>query len=448
MKKQQKLQDAIGIVGEDLIHQAKAVQKKTTRFWRKWYTPAIAAALVFAIVGGVLFLPERLPGGFKTLAEAEYPKTEMDYSEQKKLAEGLADVDPFVIETMRVFLEGETNKVYSPLNVYIALSMTAEVTDGTAQAQILDLLGIESMEQLREQIEILWQIHYYNGDYDVSLLANSLWLQNGMEYRQETMDILAEKYYASAFSGEMGSNKYNKALQDWINQQTGGLLKKETRNVEFSDQTGFAMVSSIYFRDHWAKEFSEKVTKEGIFHTPEGDQQIDFMYQMLDDYYWGEHYGAVEKRLMGGGSMWLILPDEGLTPSDLLQDQDLYDLFSAKNYWNYKDADVHLTMPKFDVTGSDDLRDDLKALGVTEVFGQEDFTFSDQSHRIVRYLHNARVAVDEDGVTAAAYTVEEFDGAADPMECEEIYFTLDRPFLFVITSKLGVPLFAGTVYQP
>ena len=38
-------------------------------------------------------------------------------------------------------------------------------------------------------------------------------------------------------------------------------------------------------------------------------------------------------------------------------------------------------------------------------------------------------------------------GAGAPPE-EEIDFTLDRPFLFAITSDDGLPLFVGTVYQP
>lgn len=31
---------------------------------------------------------------------------------------------------------------------------------------------------------------------------------------------------------------------------------------------------------------------------------------------------------------------------------------------------------------------------------------------------------------------------------EEVEFVLDRPFLFVITSNDGLPLFVGTVYRP
>ena len=64
-----------------------------------------------------------------------------------------------------------------------------------------------------------------------------------------------------------------------------------------------------------------------------------------------------------------------------------------------------------------------------------------------RAEHAARVAIDEEGVTAAAYTVMMEAGAAMPPD-EKIDFTLDRPFVFAITSQDGLPLFIGVVNTP
>ena len=58
-----------------------------------------------------------------------------------------------------------------------------------------------------------------------------------------------------------------------------------------------------------------------------------------------------------------------------------------------------------------------------------------------------RVRMDGGGVEAAAVTVIMADGAAAEPE-DEIYFTLDRPFLFAISSRDGLPLFTGVVNRP
>ena len=64
-----------------------------------------------------------------------------------------------------------------------------------------------------------------------------------------------------------------------------------------------------------------------------------------------------------------------------------------------------------------------------------------------RAEHTVRVAIDEDGVTAAAFTAMMTAGAAMPPE-EEMDFVLDRPFLFAITGQDDVILFMGVLERP
>jgi len=60
--------------------------------------------------------------------------------------------------------------------------------------------------------------------------------------------------------------------------------------------------------------------------------------------------------------------------------------------------------------------------------------------------HAARVSIDEEGCTAAAFTVMEASGSGMPED--EVDFVIDRPFLFAITNDAGFPLFIGIVNQP
>jgi len=63
---------------------------------------------------------------------------------------------------------------------------------------------------------------------------------------------------------------------------------------------------------------------------------------------------------------------------------------------------------------------------------------------VSRVSHGVRVTADEEGVEAAAFTEVIGTGAAMPPE-DEMDFTLDRPFLFVLESASGLPLFVGVV---
>ena len=176
-------------------------------------------------------------------------------------------------------------------------------------------------------------------------------------------------------------------------------------------------------------------------------------------YYYGEDYGAVKLDLddagdHGKGAMWLILPDEGYTPADLLESGYALDMVLGQEEWERSSSEimVHLSMPKFDISAETDLEASLTALGLGDLYSESSADFSSILPESVgahlgKTTHAARVAVDEEGVTAAAYTVMMTAGAAIP-PTEEVYFTLDRPFLFVITSHDGLPLFTGVVNHP
>ena len=62
--------------------------------------------------------------------------------------------------------------------------------------------------------------------------------------------------------------------------------------------------------------------------------------------------------------------------------------------------------------------------------------------------HAARTAIDEEGVTAAAYTLISIEATSAAVPEDEIDFVLDRPFLFAVTGSDGLPLFTGIVNEP
>lgn len=357
--------------------------------------------------------------------------------------------------TMQEFLqdtEGK-NKVYSPLNVYMALAMLAETTDGNSRQQILDLLGAKSIEELRNNAGILWNANYCDDGTVTSLLASSVWLNDTVDYNADTLQTLADNYYASSFSGTMGSAEYNKMLQDWLNEQTGGLLEEQASNIQMDPFTVLGLATTVYFRAKWANEFNEANNTEEIFHTPSGEVTAEFMHQSRSDmYYWGENFSAISRRLKNSGEMLLILPDEDVTAESLLYDQEVLDFLQAGYSWeNNKFLIVNQSVPKFDVVSDYSIIEGLKKLGITDVFDGVKSDFSplttDTEVAVNKATHAARVMIDEEGCIAAAFTVMNAATAARPPE-EQVDFVLDRPFLFVIKGQDGQPLFIGIVNQP
>ena len=454
-KRSERLFEALGgiegrKIDESAPAEANIVPWKGRR--RKWWMGAVAAVLAAAIAVGTFLRP----GGGLTayaIAQAEYPET----AQRRELGDTSA-LEAFFARSAQTFLTQEPgeNRVYSPMNIYIALSMLAQLTGGDSREQILETLGSDSVDELRRQAVGVWNAHYRDDKTVTSILASSLWLNENVAFKQDTMDILARDFYASSYRGKMGSKQFNKALQDWLNQQTGGLLEEQAGNIELDRNTILALAATLYFKAPWAADFSKDQTAPQTFHTPAGDVETDFMNQRgTADYYWGERFSAVRQIFTEGGSMWFLLPDEGVTPEELLDDKEAAAfLFTAdKHEWEkQKYLIVNKSIPKFDVSAQFELEDGLKALGITDVFdpARADFTPMTTSVNgpitLDQASHAARVVIDEEGCTAAAFTVMAPAGNAAPDG--EVDFVLDRSFLFCITGDSGLPLFVGVVNYP
>lgn len=507
------------------IHAPEEVKEKAARPagkrpYARWMG-AVAAVLALAIIGGAamrttIWLDSPDPAALSndgpglgtrsasalsahTLAAAEYPEMhayprqddyfsnytdrssaayDRDYQAWSKDMDALRSgtdytgmMDEFLSASTVQFLAeaGGDNRIYSPLNVYMALSMLAETAGGESRRQILDLLQVDSIETLRERAAALWRDHYRDDGTVTSILGNSLWLRDDFTYSQTVLDTLAKDYYASSFSGEMGTEEYNQALRDWLNEQTGGLLEEQASQLNMEPETVLALASTIYFKAAWNDEFSKDRTEIDTFHAPGGDVDADFMRRAMEStFYWGSNFTAVKLSFQQGGSMWLILPDEEYSVDQLLESGEAMEFLLSPKYDQYDDKGdlvregwtgqkyltIHLSMPRFDASSDLDLIEGLKELGVTDVF---DWTVSnfdpleastDDPLYVSSARHAARVKVDEDGCEAAAYTVMIEAAMAEAPPNDEVDFILDRPFLFSVTSESNLPLFTGVVNQP
>ena len=110
---------------------------------------------------------------------------------------------------------------------------------------------------------------------------------------------------------------------------------------------------------------------------------------------------------------------------------------------------VALEAPRFDISCRLDLQESLTSMGVSAVFrdGNAFDRVLNGENVLTRAEQTTRVITDEEGVTAASYTLEAAagEGEADPQIIE---ISFDRPFLFAITNDDGLIWFAGVVNEP
>ena len=462
----EKLAQALGHIDGTYIAAAAKKRRK-----KKVFLSAVAAILALVVLTNMPTIPFVITAKAVAIAaESEIPDRKNGFDaywaarekNENAALDALSALRPFYQQSSAQFLsDANENQIWSPANASIALSVLAETADGSTRQEVLDLLGVKNVETLRRFIGGIWECANKEDDHNFSTLANSLWLDRDMAYNQSVMDILAGEYHASVYQAELGSGAANRAIQSWVNNNTGGLLKQMSRGIDVSAQypaidTALALASTVHLQSKWSEEFSAVKNTHEVFHGAVSDADVTYMNKKKEQmtYYWADDFGAVGLFMENGLKMWFFLPDEDKTISDVLND-DIYLQILTSNrasYENQKQMMVNLSVPKFDVSDSMDLKSGLEELGLGEVFDKNggDFgsTFrTDLPIFVSRVNQASRVTIDEKGVTAASYIELNWGaGAAAPAE-EIIDFVLDRPFVFAVATMEGVPLFVGTINQ-
>lgn len=458
----EKLSQALDHISDSHIADA-ATRKRRRRLW----LGAIAAVLALALLLRGPALPVSVYATTVSKASESRALERTDdnfdqwYNEKTSLrSNAVSAVNamlPFFRDSSAQSLSGSggENRVWSPVNAFIALSMLAEITENDSRQQILTALNAANTDVLRQRVNAIWENVYQDDGHEISVLANSLWLNQELTYDQSVLDDLAYYHYADVYRTDFSSAKSGKALRTWLNNNTGNLLKSYTASSDLDPNTILTLASTVYFQGKWYHEFSASQNTQDVFHAPDGDITCTYMNrkEMQTDYFWGEDYGAVSLSLKNGSSMWLILPDEDKTAEDVLASGEYLEQITRVDEANEnsKYMKVNLSMPKFDVSSGGDASDVFRSLGITDVFDLNRSDFSgitgDSPIFLTSVNQAARVMVDEQGVKAASYLEFPGAGAAAPPE-EIIDFVLDRPFLFVIANSAGIPLFVGLVNNP
>ena len=405
------------------------------------------------------------------LGEAEHPEKSISSTDpalQDARGSGIALADFFTDSMAEILGGAETagnhaNRLYSPVNSYMALAMLAECTGGGSRAEILQLLGVDSIETLRKQASSIYLANSLYTHEAKSVPANSLWLSKSLSYHEDTVQTLADTYFASSFRGEMGSAGYNKALRTWIKEATDGLLdEKYTDGINMPADTVMALVSALNLDVKW-DGFKKSDSQPGTFYTADGERSVTFMKQEIRSgfYVKGSNFEATYVQAGGGMKMWLILPNEGICPEELLQDgtyqtfvkmligQKIRGIGEAGEALAWGPADVQLYLPRFDITAENDLRENFRRLGLVKTLSIVEADFSgltDIDSYLSEFKQAARLIADEEGVRAVSFTF----GMAKPKSVmpAEVVLRFDRPFIFLMMSGDDVPLYAGIVNQP
>jgi len=425
-------------------HIEEAANRKGLRHSHAWLR---AAAAVLALVLFLTCLPREAPtvSAQELVTPAAYTPPKKPYREDLSMT----PMQDFWGKSFQVYLSATENTVWSPVSTYLSLAALAQLSSGSTRQEILRVLGTETVDLLQKDAQSVWERVYADDETVQRLCANSIWLDQTLEYREENLSVLGKRYYTAVYQTKLNTDSAAQDIQAWMNEKAGGLLNDLSPAVPpASGNRVLALASTFFVDETWIENFDPSKNRNGVFHAPDGDTDCTYLFAELDttDYARGENYSAVSLSTSGGCRFWMILPDEGIPLSELVESGNYLDTVMDPDPEGKK---VNLTMPKFDIHSSMDLSDGLKVLGIREVFSVNGGDFSDTLSLdapicVGQIRQSARIIVNETGIRAGSGTFVDLISLGID---EPVQLVLDRPFLFVLTLE-QLPLLAGVVAAP
>lgn len=345
---------------------------------------------------------------------------------------------------IKQLIQTDKNDVFSPALLAYTLAELSKITSGSARDEILAALNITESEIPDFKNSILITEAEYPEEY--CKLSSALWGNDRIRFAEGV-----GKDFVTPVT--MGSEDADRAIRQWLDTATGGMLKKSTANITTATSEIFRLTSALYFCANWVERFSRASTHNEEFHISEDDSVTCRMMERkisarVQQY---EAFTAVEIELWHDHNIYFILPGEGKKLADCIEDKDVIDVLMGYGFDNAQYNDLNIKVPKFDVSTCYGLKDSLNALGVNSIFDSNQADFSplttEKDVFIGQANQSTRVKIDEKGIRGASYVeVVAILGLLldDPVET----IILNRPFLFSVADKTHLPLLVGTVKNP
>ncbi len=342
----------------------------------------------------------------------------------------------------------EENFLFSPLSLYYAMSILYSFSSDTAETELSELFGI-TKDELSDQIDILSQSLPISDEYSDFAAGNFVYYDNSAnDYKEDGL-----MQYQSVFQYELDeidfpSGDAARQLIERICEVTDGFLNPTEDDFEFLKDASFLINNTIYYRGTWHTVYKEDSTEDKTFHALDGTEQtVSMMTKRTSStkYYESKKATAVQDFFKDGSSMIFILPDEGMSIKELLNNHnEMKKLLQPDMYFDFEP--VEITIPKFTFEKTTPLKEPLQNLGMSSIWTPTRTNFSLISNSdffIDDIFQMAKIQVDEVGVKVAASTT--IIGATSAGPVEYIEFTVDRPFLYIVLSPENIPLFYGSI---
>ncbi|XP_072957420.1 serpin-ZXA [Typha angustifolia] len=366
----------------------------------------------------------------------------------------------------------ESNLVFSPLSLHVALGLVAAGARGPTLDQIASFLAgskgpaaadaAGEIAALSSQVvEVVLADGSATGGPRLSF-ANGVWFDASLSLKPSFEGIVTSVYKAETKTVDFQTKaaEVTHQVNSWVESATAGLIKEVLPVGSVDRSTRLVLSNALYFKGAWTEKFDASETKEDEFHLLSGSIiQVPFMSsgkdQLLSSY---NDFKVLRLPYKQGEdrrqfSMYIYLPEAKDGLMSFIEKLSSHPEFLDRHLPRQKVSVGKFKVPKFKINFGFEASELLKGLGLVLPFSNEgDLGEMVDSHTgdslsVSSIFHKSFIEVNEEGTEAAAASAAVVKLRGLPMK--PLDFVADHPFVFLIREDMtGTVLFVGHVLNP
>lgn len=346
----------------------------------------------------------------------------------------------------KIASSNDDNVAVSTLGATLALATLAAGAGGAARTELLQGIGVDSMEKEGEPERIQTLLQQLR-KMTAQIQATGLFMKQDVKAEGSFSNQVKQFYDADVQNVNYANGQLAKeTIDSYVRTKTGDKVKDVMENVD--PQSMAMLISATFFTGYWLQPFNVSFTQEERFYV--NKYTIVQVPMMLHT---GKYYLAYDPTLKvgilklpceDGIAMLVLLPDEDVdyTYVDESMTGEVFREWVAK----LKKTKLEIQLPRFSLKQSNSLSTSLPSLGIKEIFGSTaDLSgiSSEEGLKLSEVVQKVTMEVDETGGSEADSSTNLFTTALPPR------LTFNRPFIFVVYHEATKSiLYIGRVVDP
>ncbi|XP_062341686.1 pigment epithelium-derived factor isoform X2 [Osmerus eperlanus] len=370
----------------------------------------------------------------------EEPHVELFTTARTKMAAATSDFGYNLFRAL-ASQDPKANVFLAPISVSEVMTQLAMGASERAQRQLFRALRYHSLQdpQLHQTLKEL--LRSVSGPRKGLSTAARIYLARRIRVKPEFFSLV-EKQYGVRPKAMVGGAKDMKDINDWVKQQTGGLVER-LLSKPLGRSPGVIPVSAAHFKGKWMTRFSQTGKMQNFQLDGEAPVSIPMMQQ--------ENYPVkmgidsdlsctiAQIQMQDDVSMFVFLPDD-VTQNMTLLEESLTAEFVQDLSMNLPALQVDLTLPVLKLSSSTDLLPLLPDLGLSDWLAETELEkITAQAAKLSSVNHKVVMEMAPEGV--------QYAGLTPPTH--RLLVRVDRPFLFLVRDEAsGALLLVGRMVNP